>query len=411
MAEFTIPLNIPDVEILSSSSTDMDDIVLAIKSTVKGVHCHKCNKWLTKIHSYEAPITLRHLPVLGHRVYLKISLTRYECDCKGGPTTTEKLSWRNQKSEYTKAYEKHVLFEVVNSTIEDVCSKEVLTYKVVLGIVDRNMDGKINWDNVEAITELGLDEIALRKGRKDFVVIISARVNDKITLLGVLKDREKSTVKAFLETIPKRLVKTVTVACCDMYEGFINAVYEVFGTKTKVTIDRFHVTRHYRNSIETLRKSELRRLKKELTGDEYKKLNGSMWALRKAPKNLTTEEDKVLKNLFTHAPLLKTVYDFQNELTNIFDSHISKHEAIKKITMWITKVYKSQLTEFNLFIKRLNYLWDEILNYFDGRYSSGFVEGLNTKIKVLKRRCYGIFNLAHLFQRITLDLNGYAAWV
>lgn len=49
---------------------------------------------------------------------------------------------------------------------------------------------------------------------------------------------------------------------------------------------------------------------------------------------------------------------------------------------------------------------EEITNYFTDRQSSGFVEGLNNKIKVIKRRCYGIFNIQHLFQRIELDLNG-----
>jgi transposase len=52
--------------------------------------------------------------------------------------------------------------------------------------------------------------------------------------------------------------------------------------------------------------------------------------------------------------------------------------------------------------------FEEITNYFTGRQTSGFVEGLNTKLKVLKRRCYGITNLKHLYQRVFLDLNGYA---
>jgi transposase len=55
---------------------------------------------------------------------------------------------------------------------------------------------------------------------------------------------------------------------------------------------------------------------------------------------------------------------------------------------------------------------DEIANYFLARQTSGFVEGFNNKIKVIKRRCYGILNVKHLFQRIHLDLSGYAlfAW-
>ena len=50
---------------------------------------------------------------------------------------------------------------------------------------------------------------------------------------------------------------------------------------------------------------------------------------------------------------------------------------------------------------------EEISNYFVKRETSGFVEGLNNKIKVIKRRCYGILNEEHLFQRISLDLGGY----
>ena len=58
--------------------------------------------------------------------------------------------------------------------------------------------------------------------------------------------------------------------------------------------------------------------------------------------------------------------------------------------MWFYALYKST-----------------ILNYFKSRKNSGFVEGLNNKIKVLKRRCYGVFKTETLFQRLFLDLNGY----
>ncbi|MBK1723509.1 transposase, partial [Thiocystis violacea] len=52
--------------------------------------------------------------------------------------------------------------------------------------------------------------------------------------------------------------------------------------------------------------------------------------------------------------------------------------------------------------------FEEIANYFVGRQTSGFVEGLNNKLKVIKRRCYGMTNLNHLYQRVYLYLNGYA---
>ena len=67
----------------------------------------------------------------------------------------------------------------------------------------------------------------------------------------------------------------------------------------------------------------------------------------------------------------------------------------------------SGLTCFDGFLKTLHRYWEPITNYFVDLLTSGFVEGFNNKLKVLKRRCYGLTNLDHLFQRIFLDLEGY----
>jgi hypothetical protein len=66
-----------------------------------------------------------------------------------------------------------------------------------------------------------------------------------------------------------------------------------------------------------------------------------------------------------------------------------------------------QIREFDGFLNTLEHWLDEITNYFLERHTSGFVEGFNNRIKVLKRRCYGIFDVKRLFQRLTLDVNGY----
>ena len=78
---------------------------------------------------------------------------------------------------------------------------------------------------------------------------------------------------------------------------------------------------------------------------------------------------------------------------------------------WIKDVKGSGLNVFDDFIWTLENWKDEISNYFEKRLTSGFVEGLNNKIKVIKRRCYGILNIKHLFQRIYLDLEGYTQFL
>jgi transposase len=82
------------------------------------------------------------------------------------------------------------------------------------------------------LEQVGLDEISLKKGHKDFVTIVSARIAGHIELLAVLKDCQKATVKKFLQGLPDRLKKTVKSVCCDLYDGFSNTAKEVFGKRT-----------------------------------------------------------------------------------------------------------------------------------------------------------------------------------
>lgn len=154
-------------------------------------------------------------------------------------------------------------------------------------------------------------------------------------------------------------------------------------------------------------KKEMKRLKAELPKDQYKELNGAMWALRKHPNDATPEEFDLLKKLFKFTPLLGTAYLFCYTLTDIFEQPITKAEARRKLRAWKYLVQNSELDCFDRFLKTLEERMDEITNYFTERHSSGFVEGLNNKIKVIKRRCYGILNIDHLFQRLIIDLTGY----
>jgi transposase len=107
------------------------------------------------------------------------------------------------------------------------------------------------------------------------------------------------------------------------------------------------------------------------------------------------------------APDLSKAYNLREGLSAIFDTEQSKESATRAITNWIEQVNQSGLKCFDSFLTTLDNWLDEITNYFLDRKTSGFQEGVNNRIKVLKRRCYGITNISHLFQRIWLDLEGF----
>ncbi len=132
-----------------------------------------------------------------------------------------------------------------------------------------------------------------------------------------------------------------------------------------------------------------------------------MWALRKKEADLTDEEKAVLEKLFKYSPRSKQAHLFRDQLTAIYDKDITRFQAKHLLNGGAVRVKHSEVRCFDGFVKMLMARKDEISNYFLERHTSGFVEGLNNKIKVIKRRCYGILNAGHLFQRIYLDLVGY----
>jgi len=408
MEMFEIPLDIPGVKIEKVSITKEGSFLVTVSSTVIGTRCHKCDRHICKPYGYGREITLRHLPILGKKVFIVIRPPRYICEyCDDHTTTTQQTGWYNWKSIHTKKYEEHLLLSLVNSTVSDVSIKEDVGYESVMGAIDRYISHDVDWKNIRNIDLIGIDEISLKKGHKDFVTIVTGRADSKITILAVLKDRTKEVVKKFLLSIPSRIRKQIKEVCTDMYDGFVNAAKEVFGKKTMITIDRFHIAKHYRKSLDQARKKEMKRLKSELPEEEYKKYKGIIWILRKQEMDLTDEDLKLLKDLFEKAPTLGIVYSICNELTSLFNSDMSKTKSKNAINRWITKAKDSGLGYFDKFISTLGNWMDEVTNYFVNRNTSGFVEGFNNKIKVIKRRCYGILNPKHLFQRIFLDVEGY----
>jgi transposase len=403
-----IPLDIPDVRVLRTELPTAQQLIIEVESTLTAAICRRCRRTISEFHGYDQPIQLRHLPILGYAVYLRIRPKRFRCPyCDNHPTTTQRLSWYEPKALHTTTYEQHLLVQLVNSTIEDVCQKEATSYDAVLGTIDRWIAPEIAWDTLPAFAILGIDEIALKKGHRDFVVIVTARLpNERLIVLAVLPDRTKATLVTWLEALPPGIRHQIRTVCTDMWEAYVTAVREVL-PHACIVIDRYHVAHHYGACADTLRKQELKRLRQELPKEVADQLKHTMWPFRKRWTDLEPDEQERLPHLFAQSPPLQQAYDLREALRTSFDTARSKAEGIQQIKWWRQQVEASELTCFDPFLTLLDSWLALIANYFHQRQTSSFVEGLNNTIKLLKRRCFGLFNLRHLFQRITLDLDGY----
>jgi transposase len=296
---------------------------------------------------------------------------------------------------------------LINATVADVARKLAISEETINCILDRWIERAVDWDAWERLGVLGLDEIALKRGHRDFVTLVTVPLEaGGVEIVAVLADRKKETVAAFLRAIPEPLRHTIERACTDMYEGFVRAIEEEMPWAA-IVIDRFHVARAYRDSADRVRKKELKRLKRALPKAEYAEITGAMWPFRKRPGDLAPREQALLERLFTYSPKVEVAYYLREDLTDLFERNYTKAGAKCAIRAWCKRVRQSGLAEFESVLGTIERWLDEITNYFMGRQTSGFVEGFNNRVKVLKRRCYGIFNVGSLFQRLTLDLRGY----
>ena len=405
--QITIPLDIADVNVLEVEYKG-GAYHIKLESTLNYAYCRKCGQKITALHERDEWVKVQHLPILDRAVLLYYQPKRYRCpDCDDQPTTTQQLSWHQPNSPHTVAYDQYLLRALVNSTVEDVTHKEHVSYDSMTGVLKRCVRTQVEWSRFSDLNVLGIDEMALKKGQGDYIVIVSTRLKDgTLRVVGVLPDRTEATVRAFLSSIPAPLRATIKTVCCDLYDSYRQAVRAIL-PHARLVIDRFHVARLYRDALDTLRKSECKRLKHTLPAKVYRTLKGVLWAFRKRKADLLPEEQARLDRLFARSPALEVAYSLREELTHIFDTASGKNSAKRQLRAWQAKVRASGVNCFATFLGTLDRFWNEITNYFVDFDTSGFVEGLNNKLKVLKRRCYGIFNLSHLFQRIFLDVEGY----
>lgn len=411
LVSFDDLLNLPQVRVVDAVLRETE-ITLQVEHSQHFAICHKCGERATEFFRNGEKLVLRHLPIFNRPVFLELQAKRYRClPCGGNTTTTQQGGWYDTEAHCTTAFAEFLLLELVNSTISDVVSKHRVGYDLLRGVLTRYVSDQVEWSQFEQLRVLGLDEISLRTGHRDFVTIVSTQDEaGRPVVLAVLKGREKQTVVDFLKTIPAHLQGTIKEVCSDLYEGFINAVEEVL-PQAKVVADRFHVAKLYRAAVDELRKIELKELKQVLKKEEYSGLKGVLWMLRKNADNLEPEEKEILDLLFDASPLLRKAYQLREKLTRIFDNEKhTKESGRRAIRRWMAQVRESGLDCFNKFLGTLEKHLEIITNYFISRSSSGWVEGLNNKIKVLKRRCYGLTNIGNLFRRIWLDLNGATAF-
>jgi transposase len=129
-----------------------------------------------------------------------------------------------------------------------------------------------------------------------------------------------------------------------------------------------------------------------------------MWEFRRDPVKLTPEERQKLDRLFHKLPKLKKLYEIRVRFKEIFDTVSTRRKAAPRIVAVLLDAMDT-FPKLESFLVTYENWREEILNYFDARQTSGGVEGINNKARVIIKRAYGLKSADSLWTRLILDLN------
>jgi transposase len=232
---------------------------------------------------------------------------------------------------------------------------------------------------------LCLDEIAPHKGHGRYRLVISAPQEGIV--LDVLEDRRKETLEAWFVDRGRHWCNQVEVCCADMWDAYHRAAHSHL-PNARLVVDRFHVMKNLNEAITKTR----RQIQRQADETTKSLLKGCRWLLVKNRENLKESEQQTLAAMLQASPELKSCYELKEAFRHWFNALSDRDTAAQQLDSWLTQVRDTTFKTLHSFTKTIDNWRDAILNYFDGRFSNGFAEGINLKIKLINRRAFGYRN-------------------
>lgn len=228
---------------------------------------------------------------------------------------------------------------------------------------------------------MSIDEVSQRKGRGKFVTVVSDIEKGK--LLEVIDSHQQEEIIEILKAQPVEMREKVEEVSVDMWGGFPKVITEVFPNAVLV-YDRFHVMKPVNEELNKIRKQ---------SGVSIK---GSRFILLKNAQDLKDEEQEKLQLILKGSQRLRLAYTLKEEFRQIFETRQEPVEAQKQLLQWLQK---ARAVYCDVLVTIREHL-DGICNYFLSRTTSGVMEGINNKIKLIKRQAYGFINFDNFRSRL-----------
>jgi len=358
--------------------------------------CRVCQARGT-VHSKGLRRIVRDLNMGPAQTFLQVEYRRVWCpNCQRAQV--EQLEFLDPYKRVTQRLARAIHELCKTMTVSDVARHFDLAPKTVKDIDKHFLEEQFGQTNCGNLRILAIDEIAIRKGHTYMTVVLDYETG-RVVWMG--EGRGKETLDLFFAGMTERQKAATEAVAIDMWEPYINRIRHSC-PHAKIVFDLFHLVKAFGKVIDEVRRQEVRHA--ETRGDA-KVVKGSRYLLLKNRSNLRPKQRARLRELLAVNERLSAVYQLKDQLRVIY-RYRRRGWARKAVDQWCEMAEEVDHPEMRRFIGRLRFFEDGILNHCEYPIGTSPLEGVNNKIKVIKRKAYGFHDPRYFALKVKQSLPG-----
>ena len=359
--------------------------------------CSRCGQFTAAIHDLEER-RIRDLPLFEHWVELRVARVRVACPTCG--PKLERLAWLAAYARVTRRLAESAAQLCKVMTLRHVARHFGLDWKTVKEIDRAGLLRELGPVDLDGLEVIALDEFAIHKGHRYATVIVEPT---RKRVLWIGRGRGRKDVRPFFRLLGPARCARLRAAVMDM-----NASYELevrqHCPNAAVVFDLFHVIAKYGHDvIDRVRVDRANALRADPAG--RKVIKGARWLLLKNRDVLGPAEEIRLEELLAANQELFVVYVRRDALRELWH-HREPQQALRAWYSWYYKATRSGIASLVRFAQRLRPYLPGILAHCHWPLGTNLIEGINNKIKVIKRMAYGFHDDAYFFLKIRAAFPG-----
>ena len=382
-------LGLPGVIVEDSIETE-STIILSVRASSKTAVCPRCGQISRRLHQNKKHL-VKDLAISNREVILRVNRRQFKCEQCQRPFS-ETLDFVQNKKSFTNRYAQTITEQVIHSDVDNVAKNNKLSSEEVWSMV-MAVSEKMLPVNIENLRRLGIDEISLVKGQGKFIVVLVDLETHK--LIGLVSERTQSAIKKVMLSWGEKVLNQIEEVSMDMTGNYKSLVNQLC-PNAAVTVDRFHVTKMVHEELNQARidqKKTASSLKIKEREKLFGSLKGSKYTLLKAEHNLSQKQQEKLLQVKEASPMVGIMHSLKEEFHSLFENSKDLSQGTLQLINWLKKAepyYKKSVTTIKRWLA-------EIVGYFEQRTTNAIVEGINNKLKLLKRSGFGFRNF-HNFE-------------